>query len=51
MRATDREINDQVYGDLASEAELYEQRKRIAQSLLKDQDQGFYNRQQRVING
>ena len=50
MRATDREINDQVYGDLASEAELYEQRKRIAQSLLKDQAQGFYNRQQRVIN-
>ena len=45
----DNTINDKVYGDLASEDELYAYKKKMARELMKQQQDAFYNKQRNII--
>ena len=43
--ATDLEVNNRVYGDIAEEQELYNYKRKIARELMQDQADAFYKRQ------
>jgi hypothetical protein len=43
--ATDLEVNNRVYGDIAEEQELYDYKRKIARELMQDQADAFYKRQ------
>ena len=43
--ATDLEMNNRVYGDIADEQELYDYKRKMARELMQDQADAFYKRQ------
>lgn len=46
---TDNTLNDRVYGDLATEEEIYAYKKKMARELIKKQQEAFYNRQTKIL--
>lgn len=46
---TDHILNDKVYGDIAEEEELYNYKKKVAQELMKKQQDAFYQRQSKFL--
>lgn len=47
--ATDRDVNNRVYADIAEEQEIYDYKRQIARSLMEDQAQAFYKKQKGVL--
>jgi Domain of unknown function (DUF4407) len=47
--ATDQEVNNRVYADIAEEQELYDYKRKIARELLQDQADAFYKKQKSVL--
>lgn len=47
--ATDQEVNNRVYADIADEQELYDYKRKIARELLQDQADAFYKKQKSVL--
>ncbi|MFD2822892.1 DUF4407 domain-containing protein [Lacinutrix iliipiscaria] len=45
----DHLLNDKVYKDLAQEEELYTYKKKMAQELMKKQQEAFYNKQTKIL--
>ena len=43
--ATDQEVNNRVYADIADEQELYDYKRKIARELMQDQANAFYKKQ------
>jgi len=48
--ATDREVNQNIYNDLAEEDELYNYKKQKARELLQQQADAFYKSQKKMIS-
>lgn len=46
---TDHAINDRIYNDIQEEDELYTYKKKIAQDLMKKQQNAFYNKQTNIL--
>jgi len=47
--ATDQEVNNRVYADIADEQELYDYKRKIARELMQDQADAFYKKQKGVL--
>jgi hypothetical protein len=47
--ATDREINNKVYEDIAEEQELYDYKRKKARELMQMQADAFYGKQKSVL--
>ncbi|MBX2826795.1 MAG: DUF4407 domain-containing protein [Flavobacteriaceae bacterium] len=47
--ATDRDVNNRVYEDIAEEKELYDYKRRIARQLMQEQANAFYKKQQGIL--
>lgn len=47
--ATDQNVNNRVYADIAEEQELYDYKRKIARTLLQDQADAFYKKQKGVL--
>ncbi|RDK88900.1 DUF4407 domain-containing protein [Marinirhabdus gelatinilytica] len=47
--ATDQEVNNRVYADIADEQELYDYKRKIARELMQDQANAFYKKQKSVL--
>jgi Domain of unknown function (DUF4407) len=45
----DNAINDRVYGDVSTEEELYNYKKKMAYKLMKKQQDAFYKKQTRIL--
>lgn len=46
---TDYQLNDSVYKDITNEEEIYNYKKKVAQQLMKKQQDAFYKRQTRLL--
>mgnify|MGYP003112866067 CR=1 FL=1 len=47
--ATDQDVNNRVYADIADEQELYDYKRKIARELMQDQADAFYKKQKGVL--
>ncbi|MCT8339067.1 DUF4407 domain-containing protein [Flavobacteriaceae bacterium TK19130] len=47
--ATDKDVNNRVYADIAEEQELYDYKRRIARELMQQQANAFYKKQKSVL--
>ncbi|MGB1308549.1 MAG: DUF4407 domain-containing protein [Oceanihabitans sp.] len=45
----DNAINDKVYTDIAKEEAIYAYKKKLAQELMKKQQEAFYNKQTKIL--
>jgi len=46
---TDREVNNNVYADIAEEQELYDYKRKIARALMQEQADAFYKKQKSIL--
>ncbi|WP_203295399.1 DUF4407 domain-containing protein [Luteirhabdus pelagi] len=47
--ATDKDVNNRVYADIAEEQELYDYKRKIARELMQQQANAFYKKQKSVL--
>ncbi len=49
LLATDRDVNNRVYADIAEEQELYNYKRKIARELMQQQADAFYEKQRGIL--